>query len=159
MLGDSPSIRELLDRPRPSRERIKVHHLKFRIHIGPLSLEEYERLLPTGSVWSGSSRWCGTISATSFPGDDNLILLRRDVPSVKLGEAGMTRLDQLAVASAQGRNPVDQSNIGLPAATCRQTGCGHRWRDSEAGECRVTGNATDIVIGFLILCLCDCRSS
>jgi len=33
---------------RDHRERIKVHHLNSVSISGPLSLEEYERLLPTG---------------------------------------------------------------------------------------------------------------
>jgi len=69
-------------------ERIKVHHLKFRIHIGPLSLAEYERLLPSGFSLERLEPIVRNYIGDEFFWDVNLILVRDEVPSVRLGQAG-----------------------------------------------------------------------
>lgn len=69
-------------------ERIKVHHLKFRIHIGPLTLAQYERLLPSGFSLERLEPIVRNYIGDELSWDVNLILLRREVPSVKLGAAG-----------------------------------------------------------------------
>ncbi len=70
-------------------ERIKVHHLKFRIHIGPLTLTEYERLLPTGFSLDRLEPIIRNYIGDELSWDVNLILLHSHVPSIELGRAGM----------------------------------------------------------------------
>jgi type VI secretion system protein ImpH len=70
-------------------ERIKVHHLKFRIHIGPLTLAEYERLLPSGFSLDRLEPIVRNYIGDELSWDVNLILLKREVPGVRLGEGAM----------------------------------------------------------------------
>jgi type VI secretion system protein ImpH len=70
-------------------ERIKVNHLKFRIHIGPLTLGEYERLLPIGFSLDRLEPIVRNYIGDELSWDVNLILLQPEVPSVRLGQGAM----------------------------------------------------------------------
>jgi type VI secretion system protein ImpH len=87
MLGNDPGT-GTLGSTATIGERIRVHHLKFRIHIGPLSLGEYERLLPSGFSLERLEPIVRNYIGDELSWDVNLILKRREVPGVQLGRSG-----------------------------------------------------------------------
>ncbi|WP_075291369.1 type VI secretion system baseplate subunit TssG [Pararhizobium arenae] len=90
------SISRLGHEPRTGRlgrgisigSRVHVHHHKFRVVVGPLRLQAYQRLLPGGDA-------LGTLRdiVRNYVGDElefeyNLVLQRREVPALQLGGKG-----------------------------------------------------------------------
>jgi type VI secretion system protein ImpH len=63
---------------------------KFRIHLGPLSLEEYNNLLPGGTTLRKLVDWVRTYLCFELDWDVRLLLTRDEVPRLSLG--GGTRL-------------------------------------------------------------------
>ncbi|PWV64780.1 type VI secretion system baseplate subunit TssG [Plasticicumulans acidivorans] len=63
---------------------------KFRIVLGPLTLADYERLLPGGISLQRLRAWVRSYAGDEFAWDVQLILSRPEVPALRLG--GTTRL-------------------------------------------------------------------
>jgi type VI secretion system protein ImpH len=70
-------------------EQFHVYHHKFRIRIGPMSFADFKRLLPDGRSLSRLVPLVRNYIGDELNWDVMLILVREEVPSVKLGEAGM----------------------------------------------------------------------
>jgi type VI secretion system protein ImpH len=70
-------------------ERFRVYHHKFRIRIGPMTFADFCRLLPDGRSLSRLVPLVRNYIGDELSWDVMLILIREEVPSVKLGEAGM----------------------------------------------------------------------
>jgi type VI secretion system protein ImpH len=70
-------------------ERFHVYHHKFRIRIGPMTFADFKRLLPDGRSLSRLVPLVRNYIGDELNWDVMLILIREEVPSVTLGEAGM----------------------------------------------------------------------
>ncbi|MEA3277956.1 MAG: type VI secretion system baseplate subunit TssG [Pseudomonadota bacterium] len=86
-LGESPETGSL-GMSATVGSRVWDRQYKFRIHIGPLSLQDYERLLP-----GGDSLARVTAIVRNYVGDQltwnlNLILKQDEVPPMRLGAVG-----------------------------------------------------------------------
>ena len=60
----------------------------FRLHMGPLKLAEFERLLPTGTAFKRLRDWIRLYTNDEFLWDLQLVLAKEEVPAVQLGRAG-----------------------------------------------------------------------
>jgi type VI secretion system protein ImpH len=69
-------------------DRIWQCQHKFRITMGPLSLENYESLLPTGNKLKSLVALVKNYIGFEFNWDLNLILKKDEVPSTQLGQYG-----------------------------------------------------------------------
>jgi type VI secretion system protein ImpH len=58
---------------------------KFRIHLGPLTLDQYESFLPGGTPLGKLVDWVRTYLCFELDWDVRLLLHQHEVPSVKLG--------------------------------------------------------------------------
>ncbi|MEM9583102.1 MAG: type VI secretion system baseplate subunit TssG [Pseudomonadota bacterium] len=67
-------------------ERVWTHNAKFRLRLGPLSLDEYKRLLPGGTSLSRLRAIVRNYVGDALDWDLNLVLKREDVPAPILGE-------------------------------------------------------------------------
>jgi len=63
--------------------------LKFRIRLGPMSLSDLYRLLPTGTSFTRLRTWVLNYVNYEFFWDAQLVLRRDEVPEVCLGQAGL----------------------------------------------------------------------
>lgn len=70
-------------------ERFHVYHHKFRIRIGPMSFADFQRLLPDGKSLSRLLPLVRNYIGDELDWDVMLILIREEVPAVKLGETGL----------------------------------------------------------------------
>lgn len=61
---------------------------KFRLHLGPLSLEQYESFLPGGALIDRLVDWVRLYTCFEFEWDVRLILRKDDVPPLTLGQRG-----------------------------------------------------------------------
>lgn len=61
---------------------------KFRVTIGPLSIQEYESFLPTGNKLKSLCTLVRNYIGFEYEWDLNLVLKKDQVPGVKLGEYG-----------------------------------------------------------------------
>ena len=61
---------------------------KFRLHVGPLSLGEYEAFLPGGTLIQKMVDWVRLYLCYEFDWDVQLILRKDDVPPLSLGQSG-----------------------------------------------------------------------
>jgi len=61
---------------------------KFRIRMGPMSLRDYQRLLPTGAAMRRLVDWVRFYTCDEFTWDLRLILLADEVPRIQLGRLG-----------------------------------------------------------------------
>ena len=68
--------------------RIWTCQLHFRIRVGPMKLAEMERLLPTGGSFSRLCDWVRQYTGDEFTWDVQFVLVKEEVPSVQLGQAG-----------------------------------------------------------------------
>jgi type VI secretion system protein ImpH len=62
--------------------------LNFRIHLGPMKLADYERMLPGGAAFQRLKYWVLNYCGEHFFWDIQLVLNGNEVPSVQLGHAG-----------------------------------------------------------------------
>jgi type VI secretion system protein ImpH len=62
--------------------------LKFRIVLGPMSLIDYERMLPDGSSFKCLQDWVLNYLGHEFIFDVRLILKVEEVPAMQLGQSG-----------------------------------------------------------------------
>ena len=63
--------------------------LKFRIRLGPMTLADLYRLLPTGTSFSRLRTWVLNYLNEEFYWDAQLVLRREEVPETQLGHSGM----------------------------------------------------------------------
>jgi type VI secretion system protein ImpH len=63
--------------------------LHFRLRLGPLSLPEYERMLPTGKSFSRLRDWVRQYAGEHYSWDVQLVLARSEVPVIQIGRAGL----------------------------------------------------------------------
>ncbi|MGE3108776.1 MAG: type VI secretion system baseplate subunit TssG [Phycisphaerales bacterium] len=61
---------------------------KFRLVVGPVSLNDYQRMLPGGDSLSRLTDWISLYSGAELSWDMNLILKRAQVPAIQLGRFG-----------------------------------------------------------------------
>jgi type VI secretion system protein ImpH len=61
---------------------------RFRVHLGPMSLRQYEHLLPGASGMKELSDWVRLQAGLEYGWDAKLVLREDEVPGVRLGEAG-----------------------------------------------------------------------
>ena len=61
---------------------------KVRLHVGPLSLGEYEAFLPGGTLIQKMVDWVRLYLCYEFDWDVRLILRKDDVPPLRLGQSG-----------------------------------------------------------------------
>lgn len=80
---------------------------KFRIHLGPLTLSQYESFLPGAANLRKLVDWVRTYLSFEFAWDAQISLMQREVPETRLGSYGRlgwtTWLGQRATAD----NPAD----------------------------------------------------
>lgn len=62
--------------------------LNFRIHLGPMKLKDYERMLPTGEAFVRLKYWVLNYCGEHFFWDVQLVLEAAEVPQTCLGQAG-----------------------------------------------------------------------
>ncbi|HXR06834.1 MAG TPA: type VI secretion system baseplate subunit TssG [Candidatus Acidoferrum sp.] len=62
--------------------------LHFRLRMGPMSLADYERLLPSGGAFGRLCDWVRQYAGEHFSWDVNLILDKEEVPRIQLARAG-----------------------------------------------------------------------
>ncbi len=62
--------------------------LNFRIRLGPMSLVDYERLLPSGDAFKKLKAWVLNYCGEHFFWDAQFVLRAGEVPQVSLGSAG-----------------------------------------------------------------------
>ncbi len=62
--------------------------LHFRVHLGPMSLEDYERLLPCGDSFRRLCDWIRQYAGLELSWDARLVLHKDKVPPVQIGRAG-----------------------------------------------------------------------
>lgn len=62
--------------------------LKFRLRLGPVNFQEYERLLPGGSSFARLRQWVLNYCGEHYFWDAQLVLTAADVPKTQLGRAG-----------------------------------------------------------------------
>jgi type VI secretion system protein ImpH len=62
--------------------------LHFRLRMGPMSLSDYQRLLPTGGAFGRLCDWVRQYAGEHFSWDLNLILNKEEVPRTQLARAG-----------------------------------------------------------------------
>lgn len=61
---------------------------KFRVRLGPMSLREYLRLLPTGESLGRLVDWVKNYTDEEFRWDVQLVLKKDEVPATRLGQLG-----------------------------------------------------------------------
>lgn len=61
---------------------------KFRIRLGPMTLKDYQRLLPGGNSLKRLVAWVKNYTGDEFEWDVQLVLKRTEVPQVQLGKIG-----------------------------------------------------------------------
>lgn len=86
-LGESPAS-GMLGRTSVAGSRVHDVQSMFRIRMGPLSLADYERLLPGGSSFRRLIDWVRTYLGDQLDFQVQLVLDKREVPPVKLGRRG-----------------------------------------------------------------------
>ncbi len=86
-LGDSPDT-ATVGLNAVVGERVYECQQKFRIFLGPMGFQEYERLLPGGESFTGLRDWVRNYVGDELCYEVQLILRKEEVPALKLGESG-----------------------------------------------------------------------
>jgi type VI secretion system protein ImpH len=68
--------------------RVWTCQLHFRLQMGPMSLAEYERMLPTGSSFKRLRDWIRQYAGEHYSWDARLVLAKEQVPKIQIGRAG-----------------------------------------------------------------------
>jgi len=68
--------------------RVWTCQLHFRLRTGPMSLEDYERLLPSGSSFGRLRDWVRHYAGEHYSWDTQLSLRKEEVPQAALGRYG-----------------------------------------------------------------------
>ena len=90
---------------------------RIRIHLGPLNLVQYQRMLPVGDARPALQRWLQQLLGDELEWDAELVLDRGEVPVTRLGErAGNTsRLGWLTWLGDRPRTR-DARDVRLPSS-------------------------------------------
>lgn len=86
-LGEKPEA-GMLGRTAIVGSRMWECQQKFSLIVGPLSLEQYQRFLPSGGGLSVVADWVKNYLGEEFTWEATLVLRRDEVPGVSLGRAG-----------------------------------------------------------------------
>jgi type VI secretion system protein ImpH len=62
--------------------------LNFRVHLGPMKLHDYERMLPGGDAFQRLKTWILNYCGEHYFWDAQLVLEKSEVPSMQLGQSG-----------------------------------------------------------------------
>ncbi|HEY5911077.1 MAG TPA: type VI secretion system baseplate subunit TssG [Verrucomicrobiae bacterium] len=81
--------------------------LHFRLRLGPLSLAEYERMLPTGSSFRRLRDWVRQYAGEHYSWDVQLVLAKEEVPAIQIGVAGRLGWTTWLKTLPFGRNAED----------------------------------------------------
>lgn len=73
-------------------EKVWSREARFRVRIGPLSLEDYERLLPGGESQKRLAAIIRNYVGDALEWEANLVLMKHEVPPSVLGESGQLGL-------------------------------------------------------------------
>ena len=73
-------------------EKVWSRDAKFRIRIGPLGLEEYQRLLPGGESLKRLSAIIRNYAGDTLEWEAKLVLRQQEVPAMVLGQSGQLGL-------------------------------------------------------------------
>lgn len=90
-------------------EQVWSRSAKFRLRIGPLSLQDYERLLPGGAALDRLRAIVRSYLGDFLDWDVNLVLAGDDVPRASLG--GMTRLGHTSWIRSRPDPDVNQPDL------------------------------------------------
>jgi type VI secretion system protein ImpH len=90
-------------------EKVWSRSAKFRLRIGPLSLQEYERLLPGGAALDRLRSIVRSYVGDFLDWDVNLVLAGDAVPRASLG--GMTRLGHTSWIRSRPDPDEDQADV------------------------------------------------
>ena len=90
---------------------------KFRIVIGPLTLDQFHRLLPTGRSFARLVGWVRNYTGYEFNWDAQIILRKEEVPGTRLGGDGRSPPAMLGWTTWMKTNPFerDADNLVLRA--------------------------------------------
>jgi len=91
---------------------------KFRIRIGPLSLSDYERLLPGGESLKRLAALVRNAVGEALDWDVNLVLRRTEVPAPVLG--GGVRLGMTTWIGRRPERDADDLHLGAPSPSLRE---------------------------------------
>lgn len=92
-------------------ERVWTRSAKFRLRIGPMDLEQYERLLPGSESLKRLRDIVRSYTGFQLDWDLNLVLLASEVPRAQLGRS--TRLGQTSWIRGDAANRKDASDLFL----------------------------------------------
>ena len=81
---------------------------KFRIVIGPLSLEQFHRLLPTSRAFARLVGWVRNYIGYEFEWDAQIILKKNEVPCARLGGDGRSPPSMLGWTTWTSTVPFEQ---------------------------------------------------
>lgn len=68
--------------------RLWTCQLHFRLRMGPMRLEQYERLLPSGQSFKRLRDWVREYTGEHYFWDVQLVLAKEEVPPIQIGRAG-----------------------------------------------------------------------
>lgn len=86
-LGDSPET-GALGRNVIIGSRVWAGQLHFRLRLGPMRLQDLERLLPSGNSFRRLRDWVRLYTTDQFTWDVQMILAKDEVPAMQLGKSG-----------------------------------------------------------------------
>jgi type VI secretion system protein ImpH len=86
-LGDSPETGRL-GLTTIVGERFWECQLNFRVKLGPMSLQDYERMLPVGAAFRRLKYWILNYCGEHYSWDVQLVLRAGEVPATALGQTG-----------------------------------------------------------------------
>jgi type VI secretion system protein ImpH len=112
-LGDGAMAGATLGGSASLGEKVWSRQAKFRLRIGPLSLEEYRRLLPGGQSLKRLAAIIRSYVGDTLDWDANLVLKQDEVPPTVLGSSGA-----LGLTTWIGQRPAsDADDLYLTAPT------------------------------------------
>lgn len=110
-MGDSPST-GLLGKTAIVGSKIWDCQQKFRIRLGPMNLEDYRRMLPSGSSFRRMADWVRNYVGDQLSWDVRLVLAQEEVPKTRLGGSDPAKGSRLGwttwIKSAPSDRDADQ---------------------------------------------------
>ncbi len=80
---------------------------KFRVEVGPVSLSDYLRFLPGGDSLSRLSSWISNYVGDELIWDLKLILMKEEIPRLRLGQAGRLGWDGWVASKPHSKDSED----------------------------------------------------
>ena len=87
---------------------------RMRVHLGPLTLAQYQMFLPGGSARPVLQHWMDQLLGQEFEWDAQLVLERTDVPATRLGLGARMGWTSWVGERGRARHAVD---VRVPGAT------------------------------------------